>query len=252
MEQVEADPALRWILNAVHEGDDWAGFDVTGWAASVWLLHAMYETDELPSSISYEEERRIERAAGVVEDNSVIGGLLENAAATGGQLGPSSNPGVGWYRLRWLELAQRLAIDPLSRVPSSQSFPFTSWPVNIRPPAEGSLDREQLERLCDHLAAITDVGVDCYVFFARLASGRVDDREEPLVYRGAVADILKLYDADDLSGGPTNIWAADRAWFVYTDWDLWGTKVSGPTKLIERLRNDPELETEDLTIAPLG
>ena len=41
-----------------------------------------------------------------------------------------------------------------------------------------------------------------------------------------------------------NIWPAAREWFVYTDWDGWGTKVSGPAELIERLAADPELEVE--------
>ena len=35
----------------------------------------------------------------------------------------------------------------------------------------------------------------------------------------------------------------DRSWFAYTDWDLWGTKASGPESLINKLKADPDLET---------
>jgi len=35
----------------------------------------------------------------------------------------------------------------------------------------------------------------------------------------------------------------DRSWFLYTDWDLWGTKVSGSQSLIDELISDPDLET---------
>ena len=250
MEPVNAEAALGSLLSAPHEGNVWTGFDVRGWAASIWILHAMYETDELPSSMTYDEERRIERDAGVVDEiPPVLEGVLEDAVATGGGLGPSSAPGGGWRRLRWLDLAERLGSNPLGRLPSYKSFPFTSWPVNIRPPSEGSLDREQLERLCEHLGAASGADSPCYVFFARLPSGRLNVHdEEPLVYQGSIAEILPLYDEGELGGGPTNIWSSDRAWFVYTDWDLWGTKVSGSPELIRQLREDSELEAVELAL----
>jgi hypothetical protein len=43
-------------------------------------------------------------------------------------------------------------------------------------------------------------------------------------------------------GSPTNIWPGDNAWFVYTDADLWGTRVSGTDDLIQAITGDDELE----------
>ncbi|WP_311214273.1 MULTISPECIES: hypothetical protein [unclassified Arthrobacter] len=40
-------------------------------------------------------------------------------------------------------------------------------------------------------------------------------------------------------------WPEDRAWVVWTDWDLLGSKVFGSKELIESLRRHPDLETLD-------
>ena len=63
------------------------------------------------------------------------------------------------------------------------------------------------------------------------------------MYGGCIGDLASLLESDDLDGTPSNIWPADRSWLVYTDFDLWGTKVSGSAHLVERLVADPELET---------
>ena len=80
-----------------------------------------------------------------------------------------------------------------------------SWPVNISPPAEGSLDREQFVRLLDHLAWISPAGetTDCMAFYAILAIGEFDD---PVIYRGPLGELVELYDDPDLPGSPSNIW----------------------------------------------
>ena len=61
-----------------------------------------------------------------------------------------------------------------------------------------------------------------------------------------LSDVLVLYDDEEMGGGPSNIWAADRSWFVYTDWDLWGTKVSGSAHLIGSLFADNDMEAVEL------
>ena len=43
-------------------------------------------------------------------------------------------------------------------------------------------------------------------------------------------------------GSPSNWSPIDRTWMVFTDWDLWATKVSGPIELIESIRSAPDLE----------
>jgi hypothetical protein len=253
MNRVDATEALDWVRAASKDGDEWVGFNASGWPASAWILHAMYETDDLPGSLTHDDEYKLERAAGAIAPPEVGGvdleSLLKNdMTVVGAPLGASSSPGPGWHRLLWAELGARLDVDPLRewRWPGIRSFPFRSWPSNIRPPGEGSLDREQLVRLCEHLAETGDAGNECYAFGARLPSGRVDDRhDELLVYRGTLSEVLVLYD-DEQSGGPSNLWAADRSWFAYTDWDLWGTKVSGSDELIGGLFADGELEAVEL------
>jgi hypothetical protein len=48
--------------------------------ASVWLLHAMYETADLPAGITHDDVDRIERAAAVSE--------LETVASHGVTIAP--------------------------------------------------------------------------------------------------------------------------------------------------------------------
>lgn len=112
MELVDAERALEWIRAAAGGGNEWVGFDVAGWDASVWILHAMYETDRLPESLIYDDERKIELAAGLIEDPPELAGVLDGAVLIGGGLGPSAAPGQGWRRLRWQELAERLGQRP--------------------------------------------------------------------------------------------------------------------------------------------
>ena len=37
----------------------------------------------------------------------------------------------------------------------------------------------------------------------------------------------------------------DRSWFIWTDYDLEGTKVSGSKPLVEAIKSHPTLETVD-------
>jgi hypothetical protein len=92
-----------------------------------------------------------------------------------------------------------------------------------------------------HLEAHSSHGGDtpCLASYAACAVGEFD---HDVLYRGVLRDIRSLFEREELSGSPSNFWPADRSWFVYTDWDLWGTKVSGAAPLVERLENDPELE----------
>jgi hypothetical protein len=61
--QSDSADALEWLAGI----DGFSGFDVPGWERQVWVLHAMYETDDRPSGLSYDEVRRIELRAGTVE-----------------------------------------------------------------------------------------------------------------------------------------------------------------------------------------
>ena len=129
--------------------------------------------------------------------------------------------------------------------PCLRSFPYSSWPANIAPPGEGSLDREQFVRLVDHLAAVTPEG-DRATCFALYAMVMVGEYEQPTLCTCELHQLTDLYHDEDLPGSPSNIWPRDRSWLVYTDADLWATKVSGSGDLIGRLIADAALETVSL------
>jgi len=226
--------------------DGFTGYDATGWDATVWVLHAMYETDEMPSDITQDENHRIGLATGAVEPEMIgeinVDEVFADATVTGVGLGASGWPGPGWRRLFWRELAARLDVDPYATdlPPCYRSFPYKSWPLNIAPPAEGSLDREQFLFLLDRLAEASRDGnrTVCRAYRAPLATGDLDDHT---VFECKLRELFGLYESGG-SGGPNNIWPDDKAWFTYTDWDLWATKVSGSQDLIARILEDDELE----------
>ena len=248
----DADAALEWLQDS-EGGDDWCGFDPTGWRASVWVLHAMYESEELPGGLTHDDEHQIELASGMVEPQFFgevnVDELLKDAVVVGAPLGRSSHPGRGWRRLKWAELREQLGLGPLAGYPNHATFPYRSWPANIRPPAEGTLDREQFVRLLEHLAEVSPDGADCEClsFFGRLAFGNLGQDDDQALFRARLSELLAFYDDEsETSVGPTNIWPDDRSWFIYSDYDLWGTKISGSDDLIGRLLIDSEIEAAEL------
>jgi len=238
---------LDWVDGRAPDGHISTGYDATGWETSIWVLHAMYETEHMPDGVTHDDVDRAERAAHSLPPTMIgaldVGAVLDATTATGVPLGRSAWPGRGWQRLRWTELARRLQVDPFAVdvAPGTRSFPYSSWPVNVRPPAEGSLDREQFLRLVDLLAASTPArNVRCVAFYAPCAVGQY---EELVIYEGTLNQVVHLYDDDDLPGAPSNLWPDERSWFVYTDCDSWATKVSGSAELIGALSTDSQLET---------
>jgi hypothetical protein len=245
--QDEAERTLACLEDRASD-DGLTGYDATGWEAKIWIVHAMYETDELPSGITHDDVRRLERAAGLRKPKMIgevdLEEVLDDAVLIGSSLGASGWPGPDWHRLLWSELAARLGTDPydLDVPPGIRSFPYSSWPANIAPPAEGSLDRDQFVRVLDQLADASDDGhrASCFAYYSPVACGVFD---ELTVFRCELGELMALYDAKELSGSPSNVWPDDKSWLVYTDSDLWATKVSGGRELIDRLLDDDEIET---------
>jgi hypothetical protein len=250
----EASKAVAWLDERVPNGFTWlptthrrngaTGYDVPGWEATVWIMHATWENEALPSGITHDEARRIEETAGVRQPidfgSDALTELLRDAWVTGGTTGGSAWPGNGWERLRWSELATRLETPfPSDVPPCDRWFPFKSWPLNIQPPSEGSVDQEQFARLIQILAKTSPPGSQpiCHAYYTYL-SGRFDDTT---IYRCELGETAALYVQEN--GSPTNLWPKDRSWFVYTDWDFLATKVSGSKELIAELRRDDALET---------
>lgn len=61
-----------------------------------------------------------------------------------------------------------------------------------------------------------------------------------------LGDVANLVDrAQGRIGTPSNLWPLDRSWMMFTDWDLWGTKVSGPRELMDAIQSAPGLECID-------
>jgi hypothetical protein len=67
--------------------------------------------------------------------------------------------------------------------------------------------------------------------------------ETPAMLEATLAELPEIYDWPVASGSPSNIWPDDRSWFVFTSWDLSGTRVSGSAELVASVVADAELET---------
>ena len=209
------------------------GYEPDGYEHAIWVLHAMYEPIEpKPAPIA-------------AHDASDVGAtwILQSTRRRDVDYAPlgvaNPEPGPGWRRVRWSELADRLdsSLQGQPYPPCFRWFPDKGWPADLLPPAEGSLDRPTSRRLVTHLALASD-SAECIAAYSSLAGGW---REPNLCFAGRVDHLLNLC-ADSL-GTPSNFWAIDRSWFAYTDWNLWATKVNGPPDLIAALNADPELET---------
>jgi hypothetical protein len=239
---LDLDAETAWLREGSDEGYS-CGFDVSGWEATIWILHSMYESPALQSNLSHDDVHRSGVDAGLIEP-SVIGdcNLNERTVLTGGGLGYSEHPGPGWSRLRWAELADRLdlAFDGQEYAPCFRWFPYSSWPVSICPPSEGSLDSETLDRLISHLA-VSSSSANCIAAHSFLSGGCDDQRQR--CFSGPVARLRDFVEGDEWAAIPSNFWAPDRSWMVYTDWDLWATKVSGSLELVRSLQADSDLET---------
>ncbi|GAA1621263.1 hypothetical protein ACFQY4_24345 [Catellatospora bangladeshensis] len=234
-----------WLAELCPEGE-WTGYDPGPRPDAAWILHAMYEWESGPTETTHQQVRESLLDADLVEPELLGGINLDEwgVVDTGGALGRSQHPGPGWRRLRWAELAARTD-EPMVTPGTKPSFrslpgshPDASWPASIEPPGEGSLDREGWVRLLELLVAWS--GPDTPVLAYIAPGAAVDQRGHVLA--GVLGHAAELYDHELGSGSPANLWPVDRSWVTWSDWDLWGTKISGPAGLVERVLADPELE----------
>jgi hypothetical protein len=256
----------RWPMAPSAETDwleELAGCGVLGFLPpahpdAAWVLNAMYEHPQAPADVSYDDVHRARLADGTTAPFTLAGiDWSTVGTATGGGLGRAEHPGPGWERLRWSELSRRTGdpIVPEGLLPSYRCFPSArtegSWPLSFAPPTEGSLDRPTWDRLVDVLIDHSPAGPDtrCLAYYNPLMLPDVDV-DNLHVRSGSLGDAKALYDNPEVDYSPSNLWAADRSWIVGTDYDLWATKVAGPTPLIEALLTDPDLEAVRLPWAP--
>ncbi|MFE9996862.1 hypothetical protein [Streptomyces avermitilis] len=248
--------ATDWLLELA--GDGVTGFMPPPLPDAVWVLNAMYEHEQGPTGMSYDEHNRARLTDGRIKSQIVSGiDLTGVGTATGGDLGRAEHPGPGWRRLRWAELARRTG-DPLvpdGLLPSHRCFPSAkkegSWPLGISPPTEGSLDRETWNRLIEILTEHSPAGADtrCLAHYNPLML-RDADFDNLHVRVGRLGAARILYDNPEVDFSPSNLWAEDHSWVTCTDYDLWATKVAGPAPLIEALLDDTEIEAARLPWAP--
>jgi hypothetical protein len=197
---------LAWLADRpVHEGA--TGYAPGGWEASTWVLSALHE-----------RRRR----------------------------------GWPWRRVTWAEYLRRPGNDSGIRSvpPSYRWFDHPVTRPTVRRPDEGSLDLDSFTVLLSTLAGTGPDGArsDCYAYWGVLAAS-VDwpahGVGQGALWTGPVSALpeLLLANGGRYATTPTNVWPADRSWFVWTDWDLDGTRVSGSAGLVDAVRRHPALET---------
>jgi hypothetical protein len=238
---------IQWLTESAKDspGHGYAGYSPEIGDASTWILHAMYESQSDNPDITYDERYHLQVERGEREPLVVPGLNPESVTILGIPIGRTTRPSSNYKRLRWSERAYHVNAPMASSgvPPCFRWFPDESWPARIRPPAEGSIDRESYLLLVQHLIAVSPrAGTnECFVLFAPLSTG--DMGGPPVLYHGELAELSDVYDQNDFNAGPTNIWPSDRSWFTYTDSDLMATRVSGSLQLIQRIESDSELET---------
>lgn len=203
----------------------------------------MYEADA--STVRSHEDLYHERVVRTDADAFEVESILEPLSLTGVPLGMSRHPGDGWARLRWRSLADRLDVNLERQVvpPSTQWFPYRRWPASIQPPCEGSLDDVSLGALADVLRSHSQPESRAKCHYLHVPTLWWNSG---LAHQIDTLERIPLFgEAETQRFSPTNFWPHDRTWFVYTDYDLCATKVSGSAALIAAVHDSADLETLD-------
>lgn len=236
---------LSWLRERTDQVN-LTGLDVSGWSAETWVLHAMYERSDLRADLTRDDVFRLRLSRRdhpeVAVDDRDVDALFDLWQQ---EYDWRARPGPEWSRVPWAELASRLglALGRPALPPGAEWFASSRFPARLQGPVEGSLDVASLDGLVRCLAEHESLGLDaaCVALYSPLGSNEFD---EIVLFEGPVGSLPSLVDpSQGRHSMPNNFWAKDHSWFVYTDVDLWATKVSGPESLIARLRVDPTLET---------
>ena len=234
-----------WLVELSSGGEGVTGFDAAGWEASTWILHFMYEALDRNRRLTHDDVHREAVRRGIAAPLIVGSVNLDEVSTVVGNSSGMSTPDSGWLRLPWRALSERLSIrlGENEFPPCFRWFPYKSWPANLMPPDEGSLDAACLHALVEQLVLFSPHGraTRCIAYYSPLASGgNFYDTWMEEVNLGEVASLVD--PARGRVGTPSNLWPIDLSWMMFTDWDLWGTKVSGPRGLIDALESASDLE----------
>ncbi|MFH0177074.1 hypothetical protein [Streptomyces cacaoi] len=217
---------------------------------ALWPLASASETDWL-AGLAQDDGLTGYEAPGLPDAAWVLGGMYERGATAGDSVNDAQSrdehPGPGWERLRWADLAKRIGdpVVPQGLYPCFRCFPSMKGsdikPGSIEGPAEGSLDRPTWDQLIRFLTVHSPQGAHtaCLAYYNPIITR---DFEKGHVRSGRLGDAQSLFDHPDILSTPSNLWATDRSWVIYTDYDLWATKVCGPRPLVEALLTDLEIE----------
>ena len=235
-----AGPELAWLGGGFLE-DPVDGPLPNGFTESTWILHAQFFR---PPEVPPEPE---------LDDVNEVPGFGFGAHAPD-----------GWQRITWAETAARkgvplqgpagdsgLEVPPAycwSALLNDSDAAYVVMHPGVHPddslwPTEGSLGKADLETLVPILAAHT-------------GSTRMRGRFSPITSRFD-AEVMRIFTFDlttMLSSmlanrvqefTPELWWPDDRAWALWTDYDLMGTRVFGSKDLVDTLRAAPDIETLD-------
>ncbi|WP_285104054.1 hypothetical protein [Promicromonospora sp. MEB111] len=202
---VDPQAVLAWIPRDVREDGVTCGMDASGWEDDTWILHDLTVPIDLADR---EEGPRLRRRWRDVTDEDL----------------PALSKARGWppnaaYLVRNLR-----------------------WPdIEVE---EGVLGGESLTALLDIVGDFSGPGLACFAYYGMVPA---NEYERLTVLEGTLSAIGGLTRNEDLFRGlsPSNWWPSDRSWFVWTDYDLTATRVSGSRTLIEAVRSHPLLETLD-------
>ncbi|MGH3350653.1 MAG: hypothetical protein ACRDPS_08295 [Nocardioides sp.] len=207
----------------------------------------MYENPELLGLGTHHDVRLQAIEAGALMPDTVGSvNLDEVTTTTGTPLGFATKLEAPGQRLNWSSYLSRFPDFAPDRdyPPCHRWFPRGSWPAAIEPPPEGSLDADAFVALVEILADASKASDDlwCFAFYAALPA---NDFDEVHLWQSRVEDLpaLLIENGGEYAFTPTNIWPADRSWFVWTDYDLQGTRISGRRELVYRVEEHPTLES---------
>lgn len=240
---------LEWLLARTGDESYFTGSDASGWEDNIWILNAFYELPLEGPLPTHDELRKFRIASGEEESRIINGVNLDTlTTTTGGGIGYEPRPPVDWQRRTWSEMRIRFPVNlPKDEPPPCYRwFPVRSFPANIHLPSEGSMSEEDFIELTGILGNHSPSPV-CSIYVADVFDLSFDPRKAP-VYDVRLRDlpaVIKEAAARHQVFTPANIWPPDRSWLVYTDYDLWATKVSGSLELIKELRTNALLETLD-------
>ena len=151
---------------------------------------------------------------------------------------PATDP--VWERRRWADVVS----EPIDPRLGSGGLPPSSWllPREVMGiTSEGSMQGESVRGLLEVLSGVTRATETCYALYAQMTTWEFDSLA---LYEVSWDSVPHIFGSEDLpSSSPSNLWTADRSWFVWTDYDLCATKVSGSPDLITMVRRHPLLET---------